>query len=86
MKNYSIKKLKVNKKILKSIKCDICKKIYYSDRDVFEVQEFISINHVCGYGGISDSDVIELDMCKDCFKKIHGKHYKLYNEMGELVE
>jgi hypothetical protein len=62
--------IKKEQKVI-SVTCDVCK-VKYTDE--MEIQEFISINHTCGYGSIfSDETEIAIDICQHCFKKIFDK-------------
>lgn len=66
MKNYELVEIKESK--IKSIECDFCKKVYSNE---FEIDEFISFYHYCGYGSIfGDGNEIEIDICQQCFLKM----------------
>ena len=55
----------VKKEIVVGIKCDVCKKEY---TDPMELQEFISLQDVGGYGSvIGDGTAYEVDICQYCF-------------------
>jgi hypothetical protein len=52
------------------MKCDICKKTYRED-DWQEVQEFIRIHQVCGFGSVfGDGITLSLNICQHCVKKL----------------
>lgn len=54
-----------------ALKCDICGKTY---DDIFEIQEFLLIDFVGGYGSIfGDGDTVECEICQYCLKDIIGK-------------
>ena len=77
MINSHKEKLEVEKEIIDSVTCDICKKVYLSD-DIFETQEFVYIRNDCGYGSVfGDGDEIELDICQHCLKEILGKYIRI---------
>jgi hypothetical protein len=68
-------KIKETKKVEQSttvaIQCDICKKQY---TDILELQEFILIEEVGGYGSvIGDGTAYEVDICQHCFKEKLGQ-------------
>lgn len=70
MENY--KKEMVEKKVLVSITCDICKKTHDDD---IELQEFVSIRETGGYGSIfGDMSAIGVDICQHCLKEKLGKY------------
>lgn len=72
MKNYKTQMVDV--KFLESITCDVCKIVF---ENVLDTEEFISINHACGYGSIfGDGNKIEMDICQTCFKTHMGKFIK----------
>lgn len=50
--------------------CDVCHLEATID-DGYEFQEFISIEHTCGYGSIhGDNQQVSLDLCQHCFYKM----------------
>lgn len=52
--------------------CDGCGLEANADGD-YEFQEFISINHDCGYGSIhGDGNQIDIDLCQKCFADMCG--------------
>ncbi len=54
-----------------AIQCDICKKQY---TDTIDLQEFILIEGVGGYGSvIGDGTAYEVDICQHCFKEKLGQ-------------
>jgi len=56
---------------LVAMKCDKCKTEYDVNSDIFEVQEFFEIEQNCGYGSVfGDGDLIRIDICQHCMKKI----------------
>ena len=77
MKNY-IKKRRVQEELI-SITCDCCKKEYPTTPDIeFETEEFLSLQKIAGYVSIfGDGNIIELDMCQHCVKKILGKYLRI---------
>jgi antitoxin CcdA len=55
-----------------SMVCDGCG-LEASTDDGYEFQEFITINHRCGYGSIhGDGKKIETDLCQQCFADMCG--------------
>jgi hypothetical protein len=62
--------------VLSSITCDKCGKEYDVD-DVLELQEFLHINFVGGYGSVfGDGYRIECDICQYCLKEMIKDLYK----------
>lgn len=60
-------------------KCDRCEKEYFiahhedAPGDLWEAQEFLHINHGCGFGSIfGDLNTIECDLCQHCVKDLLG--------------
>jgi len=73
MKN--IVKIQTEKSLIASIVCDVCKKEF---NDLFEMQEFISINKNCGYESIfGDGSIIDIDICQCCFKELLAKYARI---------
>jgi antitoxin CcdA len=63
--------------VLKSIVCDCCKKEYL-ETDVFELEEFINISKINGYGSIfGDGSILELDLCQHCIKNFLGEYIRI---------
>lgn len=55
---------------MKILKCDFCDR-ETSEEKIEEFQEYVEINHSCGYGSIiEDEQVFHLNMCQYCFKKL----------------
>ena len=62
---------------LTSLVCDGCGIEASTDGD-YEFQEFITINHRCGYGSIhGDGTQITTDLCQQCFADMCGDSLKL---------
>jgi hypothetical protein len=60
---------------LQKIICDCCKKEF---TDIFEIQEFISIEKDTGYGSIfGDDSLLLLDLCQHCVKKLLEPYIKI---------
>lgn len=71
-----IEKQQIEQEFIKAVKCDVCGKEYscIGTKDVFELQEMVSIKHRCGFGSIfGDGNIINTDVCQHCFKKIFDK-------------
>lgn len=69
--------VKRKQEIVESVTCDGCgKEVKIDDadhNDIFEAQEFIRINHSCGYTSIfGDCNTLECDLCQDCVQKLLG--------------
>jgi len=57
---------------IQSLICDKCGK--ETDIDDLECQEYVSINHNCGYSSIiGDMKKVEIDLCQHCFIKLIGQ-------------
>ena len=69
------------RKILDTIVCDCCKIVYENDnklKDVIEIEEFISIDKLNGYGSIfGDESKMKLDLCQNCVKKLLGEYIRI---------
>lgn len=60
--------------------CDGCGLEAKEDSD-YEFQEFITINHHCGYGSINgDGNQIETDLCQQCFADMCGDSLRIADE------
>jgi hypothetical protein len=58
--------------------CDACKKEFDVKDEVFEVQEFVHIREIGGYGSVfGDGESIEYDICQRCLKKLVGGQNEL---------
>lgn len=70
MKKFKSKSVKV----LSAFVCDKCgMQAIIDDTNSFEAQEFISIEHFCGYQSIFDDGVTAaIDLCQHCFKETLG--------------
>lgn len=70
MKNFKSKSVN----ILSAFVCDKCgRQAIIDDIDSFEAEEFISIEHVCGYQSIfEDGATASIDLCQHCFKDTLG--------------
>lgn len=54
-----------------AIICDKCGRRAESDLDHFEVQEYLSIDNIGGYGSvIGDGTRLQLDLCQHCVKEL----------------
>lgn len=87
----TFKKIKKSFLVKEYIICDVCKKSFsYDSREIdelSEIQEFISINHKCGYGSVfGDGNKVKLDMCHNCFNNLLGKYIRIIKQkiMGNL--
>lgn len=47
-------------------KCNVCGKEF----DMWDKQENFGLHYHVGYGSVHDGEVIELDLCCDCFDKV----------------
>jgi hypothetical protein len=74
MKKY--KTIKEPTTVLSSVTCDKCKKKYDSE-DIPELQEFLYINFVGGYGSVfGDGYRVECDICQYCLKEMIENIYQ----------
>jgi len=68
-----------------SMVCDGCGLEANID-DGYEFQEFITINHRCGYGSIhSDGNKIETDLCQQCFADMCGDSLRVTDECHDIA-
>lgn len=71
--------IEILKKELDSIQCDFCHKIYNKKDDLFQIQEFHSINFIGGYGSVfGDGNHVECDICQHCLKITLEGHCRVY--------
>ena len=53
-----------------SISCDRCGRSADNAPEQFEFNEYLSINHICGYESIiGDGIRVQLDLCQYCIKE-----------------
>lgn len=72
--------------IIEGMTCDVCGKSVqaetigeYASPDVFEAQEFHTIDFRGGYGSVfGDGTRVTIDICQHCLKQMIGK-YAQYN-------
>jgi len=69
-----------------SLVCDGCGLEASTDGD-YELQEFISVNHCCGYGSIhGDSKQIDIDLCQQCFADMCRDALRVTDKSNSLAE
>ena len=84
MIKYEIEK--IEQRIPAKITCDVCKKEFDVRKDSFDVQEFLFINFIGGYGSVfGDGSKVQAEICQDCVKKLLGKYLRI-DEDVDLVE
>ncbi|MFW6310958.1 MAG: hypothetical protein ACOC1K_01855 [Nanoarchaeota archaeon] len=76
-----IKKIySIPQEVVTGYRCNRCLREFYSD-DSFELEEFIEINKVGGYGSkIGDGTNWSLGLCQDCFLEICGDYILVEEE------
>jgi len=75
MRKYELKTVEVEKKTLKSVVCDCCK-VEFSE--VMDIQEFLYIDFVGGYGSIfGDGDNVTAEICQACVKSKLGEFLRI---------
>lgn len=75
---FITKEIQVVKDQVIKIKCDICKKEYDRENDILEIQEFVLIDLIGGYGSVfGDGNKIQLDICQHCLKKYFGDNIRI---------
>ena len=66
--------------------CDGCGLDTNADGD-YDFQEFISINHDCGYGSIhGDGNQIDIDLCQQCFADMCGDTLRVMDKSNSIAE
>lgn len=61
--------------------CDACGLEAYADAG-YEFQEFITIEHKCGYGAIhGDGRQLSIDLCQQCFADMCGETLKIIDPL-----
>jgi len=64
-----------------SITCDRCGRSEENESNNFKFQEFLSIDHVCGYGSIvGDGTRFQLDLCQYCVKEVLSPFARLIEQ------
>ena len=70
MIKYKEKKVTITDKEKVSITCDKCKKEYLYKDDILEIQEFVFLRFIGGYGSIfGDGDEVDKHICQYCLKE-----------------
>ncbi|QEP43493.1 hypothetical protein D5085_10355 [Ectothiorhodospiraceae bacterium BW-2] len=65
------KKVTITVDEVEEIVCDRCGRKTKKDDELFEFQEYLSIEHECGYGSaISDETMLFVDLCQHCVKEM----------------
>lgn len=55
--------------------CDRCN--IHAESGDFEFHEFMSIEHIAGYGSVfGDGETLQLDLCQHCVKTVLGQWIK----------
>ncbi|GAA5133031.1 hypothetical protein [Thalassotalea piscium] len=71
---------------LTTLVCDGCGLRATTEGD-YEFQEFISIEHHCGYGSIhGDGKRIEIDLCQQCFADMCGGTLRITDNSNSITE
>lgn len=71
MVEYKTKR--VSAKYVAAIVCDVCKKRYEASDDECELQEFLHVNFVGGYGSVfGDGSHVTANICQKCLKERLG--------------
>ncbi len=72
---------------VETLTCDKCHKKVAQGADGCEFQEFISINHHCGYSSVfEDNAKLTLDLCQHCFKAMCGDFIQLDDKSNLKAE
>ena len=80
MKQFKV--FKTTDSELEGIRCDVCRTYY---NDVFELQEFFSVNDVGGYYSIlGDGTKIMIDVCQYCFKEKFGEFINTIHDFDDF--
>jgi hypothetical protein len=80
MQENELKEEVVKKLYPLNITCDVCGKqfFYNKEEDFFEIQEFFSIHHSCGYGSkFGDGVALDIDICQHCMKELLGNYFRI---------
>ena len=73
MKIYS--DTQITKRHVTKVICDRC---WIEHTDTFEIEEFLYLDFIGGYGSIfGDGSKVECDLCQNCVKELLGKHLKI---------
>jgi hypothetical protein len=70
------KEVRVKTQHIASITCDACKKEVDVNEDPMEAQEFVHIDHECGYSSGDDGTHWQVDFCYECAKRILGPFWR----------
>jgi hypothetical protein len=76
MRRYKKEKV-VEHDILDVIICDKCGFESDYQEDILESQEFLSWDHLCGYGSVfGDEMIAEIDLCQTCTMELLGEYIR----------
>lgn len=82
MKNFKT----VTRQVVINLICDGCGLQASADGD-YEFQEFISIDHHCGYSSIhGDGKQIDIDLCQQCFADMCGDTLRVRDERNSIAK
>ena len=74
-------------KVAESIICDICQKEYICKKDWEEVQEFVRINTLAGYGSVfGDGSTVKIDICQRCFDDKLGEYLRIDSQWEPIED
>lgn len=69
------------------IVCDVCKKEFDYNRDMWEYQEVVTVQLRGGFGSIfGDGAEYECDICQYCLEELLGKYLRCTNCMEDENE
>ena len=76
IKSYSVK-VETTQEVQQALICDVCKKEFDFKKDIMDIQESVRIRYTGGYGSVfGDGNVIEIDICQNCFKEKLGDYVR----------
>ncbi len=80
MKKFKIMRMLKEFEVPESVICDICKKEFTYEKDEMEIQEFVHIRYIGGYGAVfGDGNLVELDICQHCLKEQFNQFVRINN-------
>ena len=74
--------------ILESVQCDVCKKEFDVEADIWDAQEVLNITELWGYGAMNFGDLteMEIDICEPCAYKMFAPYARLTDRMSEFIQ
>lgn len=76
------KEIQKTEEVVEGIRCDKCGKEKYYEISLFEVEEYVCLHGVGGFGSkIGDEVFWEIDLCEDCFLELCSDYIRYKEDL-----